>query len=205
MMRALYLLVFLAGIALGMVYPWALERYSQTNLGTWRVYDESGGYRPADATFASANAPVSILLDVAAVVTSEPRPGESVLTITVASDGRTLLANILDLTGAEIIDDSPQTLEKIYRIRAGALTAVDDSIHTFTVGPGDADNVKVLSVDLKLSGGPLPLEAYVQPAGFSLMAVGFILFVLSFRRRPGRDNPNSQPPPPRWGRGAGSP
>lgn len=203
MMRALYIVIFLAGVVLGLVYPWALQHYSQTSLGTWRAYDEAGGYRPVDATFASANAPIAILLDVAAVVTGDLKAGESVLTITAASEGRTLLAQTLDLLGAEIIDDSPQTLEKIYRIRAGTLTPADAGIHTFTVGPGDADNVKVLSVDLKLTGGPLPLEAYVQPAGFSLMAVGFILLVLSLRSRPGLDNPNSQPPPPRWGRGAG--
>ena len=58
---------------------------------------------------------------------------------------------------------------------------------------------------LKRCAGRHGIEAdgRAQPIGFSLMAIGFVGLVLSLKRgRSHQENPNSQPPAPRWGRGA---
>ena len=64
--------------------------------------------------------------------------------------------------------------------------------------------VELRSVDLRLRGGGVAYDERAQPIGFSLMAIGFIGFMMSFRRG-GRGNGggDQQPPGPRWGRGGG--
>jgi hypothetical protein len=124
-----------------------------------------------------------------------------VLTITATTGGRTVLAETLGLAGAAIRDDTPQTLQKIYRIDAGSIAEIEDGIYTFTVGPGDADGVDIQSAELILLAGAGAYDERAQPLGFSLMAIGFFGFVLALRRGRPERNPNSQPPGPRWGRG----
>ena len=61
-----------------------------------------------------------------------------------------------------------------------------------------ADDVRpsLLSVDLVLGTVAASPDPRMQPAGFIMMAVGVVGFLLTFRRR--RENPNSKPP--KWGR-----
>jgi hypothetical protein len=69
---------------------------------------------------------------------------------------------------------------------------------------GDAEGIDIARVDLVLQHVPQKADPRAQPIGFTLMAVGFIGFVLMLRGKDGGTppNPNSQPPPPRWGRAA---
>lgn len=202
-MRLIALLIFLAGAALGLGYPWVIDHYGAREIGTWRVHDAASGFHPIVAKLAAADAPVTAIVDITAVRPPNLVAGQSVLTITAATAGRTVLAETLDLADATVRDDTPQTLQQIFRLEAGEIAAVADGDYTFTVGPGDAEDVDLVSVDLILSGGAGAYDERVQPIGFSVMAVGFILLVLAFRRggNPPAGNPNSQPPPPRWGRG----
>ncbi|TIT20365.1 MAG: hypothetical protein E5W70_21685, partial [Mesorhizobium sp.] len=75
--------------------------------------------------------------------------------------------------------------------------------YIFTVGPGDAEGIPMRAVDIVLRSAAGEVDRRARPVGFSLMAAGLVGLVLAFRfggRRP--ENPNSQPPPPRWGRGS---
>jgi hypothetical protein len=200
-MRVLFLLIFLIGAAIGIGYPYVIRNFSGHEIGTWRVYDSVGGFRPIEAPLGAADAPVRVLIDVASSAAPEATGNAAILTITAAAGGRTVLAVTLGLAGATVRDDSPQTPQKIYRIDAGAIAEVEDGIHTFTLGPGDAEGVDIESVDLILLAGVGAYDQRAQPVGFSLMAIGFIGFVLALRRAKPERNPNSQPPKPRWGRG----
>ncbi|RUU08829.1 hypothetical protein EOD08_36085, partial [Mesorhizobium sp. M6A.T.Ca.TU.002.02.2.1] len=59
-------------------------------------------------------------------------------------------------------------------------------------------------VDLLLRSGVGEIDSRARPVGFSLMAAGLIGLLLALRFGGGGrpQNPNSQPPPPRWGRGS---
>jgi hypothetical protein len=201
-MRVLLFLVFLIGLAVGVGYPYVIRNFSGHEIGTWRVYDQGAGFKPADAKLAATDAPVRVVVDLTAIAAPTVKDRQSALTVTVATGGRTILAETLNFSKAKVIDDSPQTAEKIYRDQAGVISDVTDGDYTFTVRPGDADNIDMVSVDLVLLGGAGAYDERAQPIGLTLMAVGFIGFVLAMRRR-GQppQNPNSQPPKPRWGRG----
>lgn len=193
-MRLLFLLILLAGVGIGAIYPWTLRNFSGAEIGTWRVYQD-GQFRPQDVPLKSTDAPVRVLVD------------RTVLTLTAAHDGKTALAATLKFTGnPKPREQSPQITDRIFRDEAGLLPEVSDGVYTFTVGQGDADDIQIKAVDLVLRSGVKAIDPRLQPIGFSLIAIGFIGLVLAFRhRRGGRpENPNSQPPPPRWGRGGGS-
>jgi hypothetical protein len=200
-MRLLFLLIFLIGAAIGIGYPYVILNFPAQEIGTWRVYDSVGGFRPVQATLVAADAPVQVLVDVMSSSMPQAAEGAAILTITAAAGGRTVLAETLGLDGATVRDDTPQTPQKIYRIDAGAIAEIEDGIHTFMLGPGDAEGVDMESVDLILLARAGAYDQRAQPLGFSLMAIGFIGFVLAMRRGRPERNPNSQPPKPRWGRG----
>jgi hypothetical protein len=72
------------------------------------------------------------------------------------------------------------------------------------IGRGDADEIDIARVDLVLQRAAQKADPRAAPIGYVVMAVGAILFLLSFRGGGSAPpaNPNSQPPPPRprWGR-----
>ncbi|RWE57387.1 hypothetical protein [Mesorhizobium sp.] len=206
-MRFLFFLILLAGTGIGVVYPWAMSNFSGHEIGTWRIY-EQGRFKPVTVSLAARDAPVRVLVDLTAraerIVVSQQR---TVLTLTAATGGGTVLASTLQFNHSENPRQvSPQLPDKIFRDEAGLIPTVSPGPYIFTVGPGDAEGIEMRAVDLVLRSGVGEVDQRAQPVGFSLMAVGLIGLVLAFRFGGGgrRQNPNSQPPPPRWGRGGSS-
>ncbi|MCA0031949.1 hypothetical protein [Mesorhizobium sp. B263B2A] len=202
-MRFLFVLILLAGAGVSVIYPWAMTNFSGREIGTWRVY-EQGRFRPQTVPLKSSDAPVRVLVDLTARAESIVSQQRTVLTLTAATNGRTVLASTLQFNHVDNPRQaSPQLPDKIFRDEAGLIPAVSTGSYLFTVGPGDAEDIPMRAVDLILRSGVGETDSRARPVGFSLMAVGLIGLLLSLRSGGGRpDNPNSQPPPPRWGRGA---
>ncbi len=201
-MRFLFALILLAGIGIGAIYPWAMSNFSGHEIGTWRVY-EQGRFKPATVELSSSDEPVRVMVDLTAKAERIVSQQHTVLTLTAATSGRTVLASTLQFNHSDPREASPQLPDKIFRDEAGLIPVVSPGPYVFTVGPGDAEGIEMRSVDLILRSGVGEVDKRAQPIGFSLMAVGAIGFMLALRRGGGGrpENPNSQPPP-RWGRGA---
>jgi hypothetical protein len=201
-MRFLFALILLAGIGIGAIYPWAMSNFSGHEIGTWRVY-EQGRFKPATVELSSSDEPVRVMVDLTAKAERIVSQQHTVLTLTAATSGRTVLASTLQFNHSDPREASPQLPDKIFRDEAGLIPVVSFGPYVFTVGPGDAEGIEMRSVDLILRSGVGEVDKRAQPIGFSLMAVGAIGFMLALRRGGGGrpENPNSQPPP-RWGRGA---
>jgi hypothetical protein len=200
-MRTLFFLILMFGLGAGVVYPWAVTNFSGREIGTWQVYDRGGSFRPVTAKLSSTDEPVRVLVDMTALAPPEFAPQSTVLTITVSTGGRTVLAETLSFSEAKPQEKSPQLREKIYRDEAGVITGIEDGDYTFVVGQGDEEGIEIRAVDLVLRAGAGAVDPRLQPIGYALAAIGFIGLVLSMRRGRRERNPNSQPPPPRWGRG----
>ncbi|OBQ88213.1 hypothetical protein [Mesorhizobium sp. AA23] len=203
-MRFLSVLVLIAGAAIGVFYPWAVSNFSGHAIGTWRVY-EGGRFRPATVRLAARDAPVRVLVDLTARAERVASQQHTVLTLTAASGGRTALASTLSFNHPDNPRQvSPQLPDRIFRDEAGVIETVTPGAYVFTVGPGDADGIDMRAVDLILRAGTGSVDERAQPAGYTLMGVGLAGLVLSLvfgRGNKPPQNPNSQPPPPRWGRG----
>jgi hypothetical protein len=199
------LFIFLVGLAVAAGYLFVANAPASP-VGKWPVYSRAGGFTPVEARLHPEDAPVEVYVDLATSGSPSFGKDRAVLTLTAAANGKTAIAAPLSFADAVSRDDTPQTPELVYRTRAGELTslAVETPV-TFTVGRGDADEIEISAVDLVLQHGRGQADEGLVPIGYAVMAIGAIAFVLSFRKRdPGPPpNPNSQPPPPRWGR-AGS-
>lgn len=204
-MRFLFVLILLAGIGIGVIYPWAMTNFSGHEIGTWRVY-EQGRFKPLTVPLSGRDAPLRVLVDLTARAERIVSQQRTVLTLTAATNGRTVLASTLQFNHSDNPRQaSPQLPDKIFRDEAGLIAAVSPGPYTFTVGPGDAEDIPIRAVDLILRSGVGEIDGRARPVGFSLMAAGLIGLVLAmhFGGRGGPpQNPNSQPPPPRWGRGS---
>jgi hypothetical protein len=202
-MRLIFGLILVAGLVM-IGYPRFAGGLSRGPIGTWRVYEAQSGFTPVEPRLTAADAPVAVSVEMTTSGVSTLPQGAAILTMTASAEGRTVLAKALDFAGAVGRDSNPQTQEKIFRADAGVIDPVETGSYAFTLANGDAEGVTIRAVDLVLSRGGARIDKRLQPLGFSLAAVGFIGLVLAFRRRGGGrpSNPNSQPPPPRWGRGA---
>lgn len=205
-MRWLFLLVFLAGLVLGVGYPFVVENSPRRVVGAWPIYDRASGFLPVQATLTARDAPVRVLVELAASGNALFARDRVALTITVDHGSRTVLAKALSFSGAQARSESPQSAQRIFREEAGVIEEVQGGVYDFTPGPGDGEGVDIASARVILEAGGMAYNERVQPIGFVTMAVGFVGLVIALRRGGGRrpQNPNSQPPPPRWGRNAGN-
>ena len=205
-MRFLSLLILLAGVAIGVAYPWAMSNFSGHEIGSWRVY-EQGRFRPVTVPLAARDAPVRVLVDLTARAESIVSQQRTVLTLTAATGGRTALASTLQFNHSDNPRQaSPQLPDKIFRDEAGVIQAVSPGPYLFAVGPGDAEGIPMRAVDLVLRAEAGAVDERARPVGYALMAAGLVGLLLAMRFGGGGrpQNPNSQPPPPRWGRGGAS-
>lgn len=201
-MRALFLLILLAGIGLAGLYPWYINNFSGEELGTWTVYDTAAGFRSVEIPLAVSSDPVRVLVDMTTRGPVNFSGDVAVLTLTADLGGRTVLAKTLNFRNSIQRDQSPQMVAPIYRGEAGVLSPVENATYRFNVGQGDAEAVNYSKVDLVLRSGAARTDPRAQPVGFVLVAIGVIGLVLSFRRKSSSGGSGPQPPTPRWGRDA---
>lgn len=196
--RFFFLILILAGGGLGIAYPWLNARYAGYEIGTWRVF-EGGAFVRAEARPVPSEAPIFIGVEM---VTRGPLRADqqgAVLTVTAQSGGRTVLAQALDFKDVTPRIVNPQSGDVAYRASAGSIpSAADDGLFV-DVARGDDDSASIVAVDVTVEAGAMPIQPNAIPIGYALLGVGFVGFIASFRRRAPK-NPNSSPPPPKWGR-----
>ncbi|MBX3529960.1 MAG: hypothetical protein KF849_05100 [Rhizobiaceae bacterium] len=196
--RSLFLILIVAGAGLGIAYPWLNARYGGYEIGTWRVF-ESGGFTVAEARPALSEAPVIVSVDM---VTRGPLRADrqgAVLTVTARSGGRTVLAQALDFDGVNARILNPQTGDAAYRTRVGSIASFAEDGLQIDVARGDDERANIVTVDVIVEASPSPIQPNAIPVGYVLLGIGFVGFIASFRARAPK-NPNSSPPPQKWGR-----
>ncbi|MEX4007580.1 hypothetical protein [Neoaquamicrobium sediminum] len=192
--RLLFMLMLVAGVVLGIVYPRVLVGSGGDEIGRWRIYERGTGERTVE-TVLDISREVAVGAELR---TEDALPDDlrlATLTVVVRdADENVVLREGLALSGAAVLE-SPQSQVRLYRAAAGILNGAEGA-YRFDIEVADDVGPSLLSVDLVLRTVAASPDPRMQPAGFVLMAVGVVGFLLTFRRR--RENPNSKPP--KWGR-----
>lgn len=197
-MRFFFLVVLLAGLALGIGYPLAVRHVPGYEIGVFPLLDGEG-YRTADVSLAPADAPVRVRLVMQVAGRLAPSTDRSVLRLSVTTGGQPVFEQSVTFAGAEPQGGPGGSL--LYEDDLATIDPVNgDDRYVFaiepTVGGGD---VSPSRVDLILNAGAFDLDPRAVPVGYVLIVVGFVGFVAMARRRRRLNRQN--PPPPRWGRG----
>lgn len=196
-MRFFFLVVLLAGLALGIGYPLAVSNVSGYEIGTFSLLDDDG-QRSAEVAIAPSEAPVRVRIAMQVAVPFIPSRDIPVLRLTVRSGEQMVLEKAVTFAGVD-----PDG------VAAGGFAYEDD---VATIDPVDGGDNYVFSVvrtvggselspsriDLILNAGAFDLHPRAVPIGYILIMTGFVGFIAMVRRRRRLDRAN--PPPPRWGR-----
>lgn len=199
-MRFFFLIIFLAGLALGIAYPWAVRNISGYEIGTFQVFDRGSGFSTADVSLAPSEAPVRVDLQLHTSAPFTSVENVAAFTVTATTDGRTIFVAPVSFANAEARTASPQR-GMIYRADVAVIDPVNgDDDYVFTVDPGEIQDIPLERAELIVNAGAFDLDPRAVPIGYILILVGIVGFVAMLRRR--REiNRRKEVEEPRWGRG----
>lgn len=197
-MRFVFLFLLVVGVVFGIGAPWAALNFSGEEIGTWRVYDRPGPYKPVAVTLKADDAPIRAFIDMQTIRNFIPTTSRTALTAVVTHNGKDVLVETLNYTGSKATNKGSPQGQQIYRDDIGDIDPAEDGEYVFTVGPGDFDGLEVAHVDLVLRKNALIVDWRIMPAGIGLIVIS-IAGLLFLRRRRKALAPGA-PPPPKWGR-----
>lgn len=187
-----------AGVLLAIVYPRVMEDAPGHEIDRRTVFAGGDEFVVMDATLWPSDGPTVITVEL--FIKGPLRSGAEpeVLTVAALDDrGREAARVSLGFPTPGTLE-SPQTGIMRYRETVRLLEPATGP-HSFVVAAGRDFSDSVLIVELALNAGTYHVQPNARPVGLALMAAGALGLLISLRRR--RENPNSQPPPSKWGRG----
>lgn len=192
-------IVLVAGVTLGVVYPKVMERSLGREIGRWSIYAQGGDFTAEQITLWPSDGSTVVTVDTRSAAPLRSGVDRAFLLLTVAdAEGDEVLRQVIAPLGAGGLE-SPQTGVMRYSERVATLDPAS-GVHTFTLERGkDFDDDIVLSVDLVLNAATYQVQPNARPVGYGLIALGVLSLAFALRGR--RENPNSSPPPRKWGRG----
>lgn len=183
MMRIICIALFVAGLATGVIWPWAQRHFSGEEIGTWPLYRRDGGYQTAHVTLAPTDAPLRIFVDVTPMqgATSGQKP--SVLNLAVLRDGVPVLAESLSYSPKSGNEqrDQPQS-GALLRQGAKDMETVAAGAYEFSVRTVE-DGLSLTRADLVLRRGATPVNENITTAGVVAMVAGLYGFMRLRRRK----------------------
>ncbi|MGH6861628.1 MAG: hypothetical protein ACRECY_15345 [Phyllobacterium sp.] len=197
-MRLVFIVFLLAGIGLGIGYPWAILHFSGEEIGSWRIHERGGPYKAVTIALRAEDAPIRAFVDMQTLGNFTPTVARTALTAVVTRNGRDVLVETLSYAGSKVTNRGSPQGPRVYRDSIGDIDGVESGAYVFTIGPGDIDGLQVARVDLVLRKGAKNFDRRVVAAGIALLATG--LFGLVFLRRRRKAAARAAPQPPRWGR-----
>jgi hypothetical protein len=196
-MRSILLLLLVVGVVLGVGYPWVATNFSGEEIGSWRVYDRPGPYKPVTVNLKKGDAPVRAFVDMQPLRNFVPSEGRTALTSVVTRQGKDVLVKTLTYVSSKATNKGSPQGPLVYRDSIGDIDPIEDGDHVFTIGPGDYDGLEVAQVDLVLRRNVVAFDRRAMPAGIALIAISIFGLVRLRRRRKAASNVS---PPPKWGR-----
>lgn len=197
-MRLFLLLLLIVGVLLGVGYPWVVTNFSGEEIGSWRVYDRPGPYKPVTVNLKQGDAPVRAFVDMQPLRNFIPAEGRTALTAVVTRQGKDVLVTTLSYADARATNKGSPQGPQVYRDSIGDIDMIEDGDFTVTIGPGDYDGLEVAQVDLVLRRGVVAIDWRIASGGIALVVISIVGLIRLRRSR--KAQANEIPPTPKWGR-----
>ncbi|MDP8251295.1 hypothetical protein [Pseudochrobactrum saccharolyticum] len=182
-MRIFCILLFLVGLATGVIWPWAQRHFGGEEIGTWVLYQREGGYQSAKVQLKPEDAPLRIFVDAQPMqgVTSGQKP--SVLNLAVSRDGVPVLAERLSYSPKSGNEqrDLPQS-GAVIRQSAKDMETLQAGTYEFSVRAVE-DGLSLTKADLVLRRGAAPVDENITMMGVVVMVAGLYGFMRTRRRQ----------------------
>ncbi|MCV0397743.1 MAG: hypothetical protein K5872_09555 [Rhizobiaceae bacterium] len=181
LLRIMFGLMIVVGALLAIVYPWSADTIGNYEAGRHTLF-EDGEWRSAIQILEAAQAPISVLVSMTVEREFAPDDARPVLTITASTGDRTALSSALPFAERPPTKPSPQANEATYRTEAGRIKDVTGGVYVFEAAPAEAEGIAFEEVEIILRAGAFELDPRARPAGFAMIGLGLVGFLLSLRR-----------------------
>ena len=182
-MRILGILLVSAGL-FSIVLTGFSERGSTppVEIGRFNAYTQYTGFKTVTVDLSAADAPLRVVLESAIPLETRHTDGETTLTLVVNSANRTI-ATAVPLISPETasVTETGSVVVEVLEI-----PRLENGPYTLVLGKGDRDELGIVSAHLVLEHLGRQNDRFA-PLGFTLVAVGALMFLLGLRRRRVRD------------------
>ena len=181
-MRVFCILLFLGGLAPGVIWPWAQSHFGGEQIGTWPLYQRETGYQTAQVSLKPEDAPLRIFVDAIPMQGAISGQRASVLNLAVSRDGVPVLAERLSYSPKSGNEqrDLPQS-GAVIRQDAKDMETLQAGTYEFSVR-GVEDGLSLTRADLVLRRGAPPVDENIVTLGVVVMVAGLYGF-MRLRRR----------------------
>lgn len=173
MIRAIFVIMIVAGIGLGLGYPWYMRHFTGDEIGRWTMLENrQSGFKVQEIRLETGDAPVRVFIDATPLKGYIPVERRSALTLAVSRDGHPVLSQGLDFasTSGSINSDRPQDGSPL-RQSAGDIDPVIPGNYAFRLVVGNTDGLQIAKADLVLRRG-------AEEADETYTTIGLVLGVL---------------------------
>ncbi len=193
----LALILLFGGVTLAAIYPRFAEEAVGREIARLPLLAAGAGFEEHTVTLPLDDGQVE-LRAVIRLSRAVPTGARQAVVQLVArdADGTILLTRPLEVTGPGRLE-SPQTGVMVDSIPVGVLEPRQGDIR-ITGAPGPDFSDDVLGVELVLEAARSGAWPHARPVGIGMIVAGTLFLFGSLHRR--RENPNSSPPPHKWGR-----
>lgn len=163
-----------------------------------QLFSREGGFAPV--RLPQVAVPLTLSLTMTIDGRFQAVAGEPVLELVATGDDTVVMRESVDFAHAREILASPQAPSATYRADIGKFGPTGARAYLASLTPVKTDGLSIEAINLIVTQAAEGADEGVMVTGLMMAVVGFVGFALTIRRRREK-NPNSQPPPPRWGRG----
>ena len=172
-MRPVFVAMIVAGVGLGLGYPWYMRHFTGSEIGRWTMLENrQSTFKVQEVRLEAGDAPVRVFIDATPLPGYVPAERRSAVTLAVSRDGQPVLSQGLDFVSnsSSINTDRPQDGTPL-RQSAGDIDPVIPGQYAFRLVQGNTDGLQISKADLVLRrGAETPDETFTT--------IGLVLGVL---------------------------
>lgn len=186
-MRPVFVAMIVAGLALGLGYPWYMRHFTGSEIGRWTMLENrQSGFTTQEVRLSPQDAPVRVFIDATPLPGYVPAQRRSVMTLAVSRDGQPVLSQGLDFaTQNESANrDRPQDGSRL-RQSAGDIDPVIAGLYAFRLVQGNTDGLQISKAELVLRRGAETADETYTTIGLVLGVLGVYGLMRTRLRRQG--------------------